>query len=170
MRFLLNFSEDYSLNVILKSHNPLQLELNGKVKQFDIVQFSDHLYSIISGGSSYLMTKEKTIDGFRLCTNGKTLNAAFRTELEILLDEYGFADTHEENAGEIHAAIPGLISKIFVKVGENLTKGDQIYILEAMKMENELTAPISGTIKTIYVKEGATVEKGDLIMVICPND
>ena len=170
MRFLLNFSEDNSLNVIVKSHNPLTLEIKRQKIQFDMVQISDHLYSIISCGNSYLLTKEKTAEGYRLCTSGKTLNAAFLTELEILLDEYGFVDTHEENAGEIHAAIPGLISKIFVNTGDELTRGDQICVLEAMKMENELTAPISGTIKTIYVKAGTSVEKGDIIMEICPND
>jgi biotin carboxyl carrier protein len=56
--------------------------------------------------------------------------------------------------------------EVKVKVGDNVKDGDVLVVLEAMKMENEITAPSSGKIKSINVKKGDTVNTGDLMMVI----
>ncbi len=66
---------------------------------------------------------------------------------------------------KVTAPLPGTIS-IEVSEGTQVSKGDVIFILEAMKMENEITAPTTGTVKAIYVAEGATVDTGDLLAVI----
>lgn len=66
---------------------------------------------------------------------------------------------------EILAPLPGTIS-LEVKEGDNVSEGDIIFILEAMKMENEITATASGTVKEIYVSNGDSVETGDVLAVI----
>ena len=62
--------------------------------------------------------------------------------------------------------MPGTISKYNVKLGDQVSKGDQLLILEAMKMENALSAPKSGIITEIGFKEGDLVSKGDILAVI----
>ena len=62
--------------------------------------------------------------------------------------------------------MPGTILKYNVKLGDQVSKGDQILILEAMKMENALSAPKSGIITEIAFKEGDLVSKGDILAVI----
>jgi biotin carboxyl carrier protein len=62
--------------------------------------------------------------------------------------------------------MPGSVMEVKVKVGDNVKDGDVLVVLEAMKMENEITAPSSGKIKSINVKKGDTVNTGDLMMVI----
>ena len=69
-------------------------------------------------------------------------------------------------AGEIHALIPGLVSRLFVKPGDKVEIGQKLLILEAMKMENEIDSPISGTIGNIYIKASDKVKKGELIMKV----
>ena len=64
------------------------------------------------------------------------------------------------------APMPGTISKYNVQLGDQVSKGDQILILEAMKMENALSAPKSGIITEIAFKEGDLVSKGDILAVI----
>lgn len=67
---------------------------------------------------------------------------------------------------KILAYIPGTILKIFVKEGKHLDAGEQLLILEAMKMRNIVTIPVSGKLKKIYVKEGDTIPKNFLIAEI----
>jgi biotin carboxyl carrier protein len=69
-------------------------------------------------------------------------------------------------SGVIAAPIPGLIIQIKVNVGDSVKAGQLVAIMEAMKMENDITAPVSGTVKEILVQKGVDVSTGDVIMVI----
>jgi|SaaInl8_200m_RNA_FD_contig_123_10062_length_4681_multi_6_in_0_out_2_2 oxaloacetate decarboxylase alpha subunit/pyruvate carboxylase subunit B len=64
------------------------------------------------------------------------------------------------------APMPGMIVKYEKKVGDSVTEGETILILEAMKMENALSAPASGTVKAINFDSGDSVAKGDVLCVI----
>jgi pyruvate carboxylase subunit B len=68
--------------------------------------------------------------------------------------------------GGIATGMQGIVLKINVKEGEEITEGDVVAVLEAMKMENEIVAPYSGTVEEIFVSEGDTVGSGDILMVI----
>ena len=74
--------------------------------------------------------------------------------------------TEKNDSGKVYAQIPGMISEIYVKKGDNVNINDKLFILEAMKMENEIASSVKGTIKEILVKPGISVEKGSLIMEI----
>ncbi|MBQ9991735.1 MAG: biotin/lipoyl-binding protein [Lachnospiraceae bacterium] len=70
-------------------------------------------------------------------------------------------------SGEIiEAPMPGTILTVNVTVGQSVQKGDVLLVLEAMKMENEISAPVSGTITQIVASRGATVETGSVLVVI----
>ncbi|MBU5485107.1 acetyl-CoA carboxylase biotin carboxyl carrier protein subunit [Clostridium sp. MSJ-11] len=62
--------------------------------------------------------------------------------------------------------MPGTIIDIKVNPGYSAKKGDTLFILEAMKMENEITAPRDGIIKEIQVIKGASVNTNDVLAVI----
>ncbi len=66
----------------------------------------------------------------------------------------------------VKAPLPGTIFKILAPVGTAVKAGDVILILEAMKMENEITAPCAGTIAEIFVSEGKPVNNGDMLLTI----
>jgi len=63
----------------------------------------------------------------------------------------------------IAAPMPGKILAIKANAGQAVKKGDVIMILEAMKMENEITAPSDGTVAGINVAVGDSVESGDTL-------
>ena len=69
-------------------------------------------------------------------------------------------------SGVITAPIPGLILQIKVNVGDTVTAGQLVAVMEAMKMENDITSPVSGNVKEIPVQKGSDVSTGDVIMVI----
>ena len=70
-------------------------------------------------------------------------------------------------AGEvITSPMPGNILKINVTQGQKVNEGDVLIVLEAMKMENEISATKSGTVAQINVTKGAVVETGTPLVVI----
>ncbi|MCM1157650.1 MAG: biotin/lipoyl-binding protein [Bacteroidales bacterium] len=68
-----------------------------------------------------------------------------------------------EGAVKIAAPMPGKILAIKANAGQAVKKGDVVMILEAMKMENEITAPQDGTIAGVNVAVGDSVESGDTL-------
>lgn len=68
------------------------------------------------------------------------------------------------SASTITAPLPGLILKIPVKEGDIVKTGQDIIVMEAMKMENEIQAPKDGKVKSIMVKEGDSVNEGDILI------
>ena len=69
-------------------------------------------------------------------------------------------------ATEVPAHITGTVWKIERKVGDAVSEGDAIVILESMKMEMPVEAPVAGTISEIRVAEGTPVNEGDVVAVI----
>ncbi|HEX3010915.1 MAG TPA: biotin/lipoyl-containing protein, partial [Syntrophomonadaceae bacterium] len=67
---------------------------------------------------------------------------------------------------EIGASIPGTITKILVKNGDQVKAGQSLVVIEAMKMESQIVAPLSGKITSIAVQEEQQVKNGELLMKI----
>lgn len=71
-------------------------------------------------------------------------------------------------AGEksVDAPMPGKIVKVSVSVGQAVKAGDVLVILEAMKMQNEITAASDGTVKAVNVSEGQSVKVGESLVIL----
>ena len=71
-------------------------------------------------------------------------------------------------AGEtpVNSPMPGSIFKVECTVGQSVKAGDVLIVLEAMKMEIEVSAPVDGTVKAIAVSTGATVNTDDLLVTL----
>lgn len=67
---------------------------------------------------------------------------------------------------KVLAPMPGTILAMNVSVGQAVKAGDVLLVLEAMKMENEITAPSDGTVKQILVQKGTTVDTDAALVVI----
>jgi len=69
-------------------------------------------------------------------------------------------------ADEVLAPMPGKITKILVKPGDDVLEDEEVLVLEAMKMDNPIFAPSNGKIKEIRVKEGEEVDVDRVLLVI----
>ena len=158
-----------SIDAILISKEPFVIQINGGNYASDIVKISENLYSIILNNESWFLSYHQKNNDITISDSKSDSVIHIQNELEMIMDEFGFANLDEEKAGIVSASIPGLITKIFVNIGDRIKEDSHVCVLEAMKMENEINAPISGIIKSINVKEGSSLEKGDIIMEIEPN-
>ena len=66
----------------------------------------------------------------------------------------------------VSSPMPGTILDVKVAAGQAVKSGDILFILEAMKMENEIFAPCDGTVSSVAVSKGAAVNPGDVLCVI----
>ena len=158
--------EDKSVEMeFSESLDQLLINPNNELK-IDCVQLSSNSYSLILNGKSHYLTINKQMDGYEVTVDHDTQLVQVQDKVEILLEKFGMKNEFPSHVGEIHALIPGLVSRLFVKPGDKVEIGQKLLILEAMKMENKIDSPISGTIGNIYIKASDKVKKGELIMKI----
>ena len=162
-------------NTIIENQS-LEMEFSDSLNQFsiktendmeiDCVQLSQNSYSLILNGQSHYLTINLHLNGYEVTVDHHTHLVHVQDEGDILLNQFGLQTDESCHVGEIHAQIPGLVSQIYVKKGDKVKVNQQLFILEAMKMENEINSPVSGIVDHIHCKEGDKVEKGNIIMEI----
>ena len=72
----------------------------------------------------------------------------------------------DDSPGTIVAEMQGTIVDIMTKEGKKVKKGESLFVIEAMKMENIVSSPIDGIVKELSITKGSPVSKGDIILVI----
>ncbi len=72
--------------------------------------------------------------------------------------------------GAVTAPMHGRVTALAVGDGQAVTKGDVLFVVEAMKMEHAVTAPVDGTVSQIAIAEGAQVDEGAPAMVVTERD
>jgi len=73
---------------------------------------------------------------------------------------------HVAGDATIRAPMPGLVANVLAAEGAAVRRGQTVVVLEAMKMENDLTAPRAGIVKAVHVTKGQTVGQNDMLVVI----
>ena len=107
-------------------------------------------------------TREVVVDGWRIVVETEP---AARAELRDRARR-GRAAAGQSGPTSVRAIIPGVVVAVSVTTGDAVTAGQQLLVIEAMKMQNELRAPRDGTIDRVAVAQGQTLEVGDLLVVI----
>ena len=73
---------------------------------------------------------------------------------------------HGDVPGGVKSSIQGMVLDIKVQMGQKVSAGDTLLVLEAMKMENPVVSPVDGTVTEIFVENGAVVQSGDVLVVV----
>ena len=143
------------------------ISINGDLLSWDISPISGHRYNVISGGIPYEVElvkanwKEKSIT---IKVEDQLFDLEVKDRMDKLLEKMGISAMNTQSMAEVKAPMPGLILDILVEEGQTVNKGDQLMILEAMKMENILKSPGEGVIKSIEVSKGDSVEKNQVLI------
>lgn len=76
------------------------------------------------------------------------------------------AQTGSAGSVKVNAPMPGKIVAVKANVGDKVSKGQVIMVLEAMKMENDIVAPSDGTVASVNVSVGGSVESGETLATL----
>lgn len=119
------------------------------------------------GGKSRVVAVEsETAQGLILRVGGTKHTVSWKDRQALLLESMGFATGEEAADREIRAPMPGLVLNVLVEVGQAVSAGDGLVVLEAMKMENELRAGTDGVVERIHVAVGDAVGKDALLIEV----
>lgn len=111
-----------------------------------------------------VLEENKANKEYKMVVNGYTMKVRKSNELDQLIQQLGFNKPPVKSMKEILAPMPGLVKSIFVQPGQAIEPGDNLLILEAMKMENIIKSAGVGVISTIEVGMGEKVEKGQILI------
>ncbi len=143
------------------------LELNETEIVYDFERVSDNSANVRVGSTTYYLYDIQLNDSSIIyALDGVHYELPFKDEQAILLAKMGFKSTKHSNQGVIKSPMPGKILNVTKQVGDTVTKGDTVIILEGMKMENELKAHVNGTIASVSVEAGMSVEKNTILLEI----
>ncbi len=91
-----------------------------------------------------------------------------REDVHGLLDILKASPAQKARVTRITAPMPGLLKAILVREGQQVRKGETLFTLEAMKMENVIKTPVGGIVRQVTALEGTAFEKGVLLCVVEP--
>jgi biotin carboxyl carrier protein len=142
----------------------LKLTLDGESVDADLVHLADpSLYSLLLDGQSREMVLTRDGDSISVSLDGERLLARVQDEVSRALAEFG--GSSGSGALEVKAPMPGVVVSIEVEPGQKVKEGQPVIVVEAMKMQNELTAESAGVVERVVVKPGDIVD-GDAVLVV----
>ena len=144
------------------------LVINGVNISADISELDESSLHIINSLRSYNVEivsfnrSEKTAE---IKINDNIYSVSAKDQFDILLDKLGLNSLNAAKVSEIQAPMPGMVLKVFATEGMEIKKGENLFVLEAMKMENIIKATADVTVKTVKIKPGDKVEKGQVLLL-----
>jgi biotin carboxyl carrier protein len=170
-RYILRHGEDQFTATLARNrrgHLAVQID-DGELSEIDVCFVQNgRALSLRRNGKMHLidLTGIDNRGQVEATVAGRAMTLTVMDELHAMaLDAMGDG----ARSGTVEAEIPGLVLTINVEVGQKVHQGEAILVLEAMKMQNEITAPLPGTVTDILVETSQSVNAGDVLLVIEPE-
>lgn len=164
MKYKVFYKEDQSHEIELDNQDII---IDGEKTSIDLVKLLDNKFHILQNHKSYnleVIHADYKLKRFSIKVNNNIYDLNLQTELDILLDKMGMSSASDEKMDNVKAPMPGLVLDILVEAGQTINKGDNLLVLEAMKMENIIKASGTGVVKNIKVNKKDAVEKNQLLI------
>ncbi len=164
MKYIATVGEE-SFEIEIRSGG--EVLLNGRVLRADFQSVADQpVYSLLLDGQSYEASINTTESGIQVLLRGQLLDVHVEDERQRRLRESSGGQVIQ--SGDIHlkAPMPGLVVAVPVEPGQEVKDGENLIILESMKMQNELKAPRDGVISRLRVKPGDSVENNQVLLIL----
>ncbi len=164
-------SEEYTIsigekNLEILAGNDGSLLLDGKALSL-VMKSANRVHTVASGGNVHTLYIRQLEDHtYEIWIKHHVLKLKVEDRRTHLLHAL------EQKSGAVHesvvvrAPMPGLVLDVAIGEGEKVIAGGKLFILEAMKMENEIRAPIGGTVHGLKVRKGDVVEKDQVLIQI----
>jgi biotin carboxyl carrier protein len=144
-----------------------QLSVNGERVQVDFQSVaSQPIYSLLLNGKSYEASIFPSDTGYQVLFLGQLFNVIVEDERQRRLRQSSGGPTVQSGEFQLRAPMPGMVVSIPVEEGQEVVAGDNLIILESMKMQNELKAPREGVVNRIRVKAGDNVNQNQVLIIL----
>ncbi len=162
MKFAAKAGDQVHEIVVTRENGEYAVILDGTAHAIDAHKLEADFYSIIYEGKSYEVSIE-TIGDKYLVRHG-----AHEQLVELADASGGGRDELRRKGGieSVDSVMPGKVVRILVEAGADVTAGQGLVVVEAMKMENEIGAPRAGRVKSIDVEPGQNVETGARLVTL----
>ena len=162
--YKIKVNDDFQFDVEEKSN---EFYVNGSKLNVDLSSTSSNSSSIIYNNKSFNTEIVELNKVDKTCTirvNGNNYALKIEDKFDQLLKQLGLDNIASAKIAEIKAPMPGLVLDVIAVEGTEIKKGDNLLILEAMKMENIIKSPADGIVKKIAVVKGDKVEKNQVLI------
>jgi biotin carboxyl carrier protein len=141
----------------------VEFSVDGRRLRADVEEVEPGVYSVLLGRRCLEAVVEREGDACYVHVNGRCY--------EIFVRDPRRRDRHAHDlssagAQSITSPMPGKIVRVLVKVGDPISAGAGLLIVEAMKMQNEIRSPKAGVVRQVSVKEGSSVAAGETMVVV----
>ena len=157
-----------SENLKVMVNNSYEFDLTkDAISNLDTIKSSTSKYHVLQNAISYkteILKSDFNKKTYTVKVNHNTYEVVISNALDQLINKMGFSANDSKQIDAINAPMPGLLLEINVVVGQEVQKDDQLFILEAMKMENSILSPRDGVIKSVNASKGDAVEKNYLLI------
>jgi biotin carboxyl carrier protein len=144
-----------------------EISVDGATVRVDIVKSGPTVFSLIEEGRQWeAAVDERDAHGFDVLVSGRLFHLEAEDERSGRLAQS--AKVSASGPQTVEAEMPGMVIMVVVALGDVVSVGLGVVILEAMKMENEIPSPIAGKTTENTVADGDTVESGAPLFVVEP--
>ena len=147
-----------------RNGDSFEVEIDGRRRPVELERLDGAVASLRfpEDGRSFQITYQRGRNGdWRVAVGQREFDLAVLTPAEATQEVSG---ARESGPSRLTAPIPGKVVAIKIAPGDEVSPGQPLIVLEAMKMENELSAEQAGTVAAVHVTDGATVEGGELLV------
>jgi biotin carboxyl carrier protein len=144
-----------------------QIWVNGQLVNVDLARSGvPELYSLIIDGKSFEVLVEEERQTYAVTLRGEQYHVNVEDERTRRLNQGRRGPELPKGDLVIKAPIPGMVVKVLVHDGDEISEDQPLVILEAMKMENEIRAPRAGIVRKVDVSSGQRVEQNASLLVL----
>lgn len=156
---------DQEFEISIEGEN--QIVVDGETYSIDFRSVGGQaVFSLILDGRSFEALVQPSPEGTQVLLQGHLFPVQVEDERQRRLRESTTSKAAETGIIYLKSPMPGLIVSVQVQVGQLVERGQNLVILESMKMQNELKAPRAGTIEQVRIKHGDRVEQNQILLTM----
>ena len=158
----IKFTDELKINVVKEKNS---FHIDGQLFDGEVERINEHTYKVV--GPTKIHTVElvdSTGNELALKINNKFIQVKATDHIDQMLEKLGMSSSTTVSLKEIKAPMPGSILNVVVNVGDSVAAGDQLLVLEAMKMEKVIKSPGEGVVSKIHISEKDSVEKNQVLI------
>jgi len=149
---------------VQRDGNSFRVEMDEKIIEGNAVEVATGTYSVLLGGHSFEVRVEPSLGALRVHIGAREYRVEINDPRAWRRRRGGALEA--EGRQDVVAPMPGKVVRVLAREGDEVEAGQGLFVVEAMKMQNEIRSPKKGKLERILVKEGQVVNAGEPLAAV----